>query len=131
MESSRVRDPRAHLGAIAIVAFSAIALAAAATLETADSRLPPLPTALAGCEALSPRTERVDLATDGTQARRRILRASISATGRFAAFSSASPTLVRGDRNGRADVFVRDLWTSSTTRVSVSSAGVEGDGASF
>jgi Tol biopolymer transport system component len=57
---------------------------------------------------------------------------SYSATpdGRFVAFSSDSTNLVPGDTNETTDVFVRDLATGTTTRVSNSSAGAQGDGAS-
>jgi Tol biopolymer transport system component len=54
----------------------------------------------------------------------------ISANGRYVVFSSASDDLVNGDTNNNWDVFVRDLKTSKTTRVSVSSAGVAGNGRS-
>ena len=52
---------------------------------------------------------------------------SFSADGRFVAFSSAAPNLVPGDTNNRSDVFVRDLSTNTTTRVSVDSAGNQGN----
>jgi Tol biopolymer transport system component len=52
---------------------------------------------------------------------------SISATGRFVAFSDNAPSLVEGDRNFRYDVFVRDRVRGETTRVSVGSAGAEGN----
>lgn len=66
---------------------------------------------------------------------------AISADGRLVAFSSAASNLVAGDRNLRADVFVRDRDTdadrrydepdtSRTERVSVSGAGVEANDAS-
>ena len=42
---------------------------------------------------------------------------AISASGRFVAFESDS-TLVRGDHNHEQDIFVRDIDTSKTTRVS-------------
>ncbi len=54
----------------------------------------------------------------------------ISADGRFVAFSSVADNLVVGDTNGVRDVFLRDLQTGVTTRVSVSSAGAQGDGPS-
>src|SRR5207253_10854460 len=50
---------------------------------------------------------------------------SISATGRFVAFSDNAPNLVKGDGNFRYYVFVRDRVRGETTRVSVSSAGAE------
>ncbi len=51
----------------------------------------------------------------------------ISADGRYVAFTSDAPDLVLGDTNGIEDIFVRDMVTGVTTRVSVSSAGVQAD----
>jgi Tol biopolymer transport system component len=56
---------------------------------------------------------------------------SISATGRFVAFSDNAPNLVEGDRNFRYDVYVRDRVRGETTRVSVGFAGAEGNDDSF
>jgi Tol biopolymer transport system component len=61
---------------------------------------------------------------------------SISADGRYVAFSSSSTDLVEGDTNNspdlrgfyEPDVFVRDLTTSTTQRVSVASDGSQADG---
>jgi uncharacterized repeat protein (TIGR01451 family) len=53
---------------------------------------------------------------------------SISADGRLVAFASDATNLVKGDRNGAADVFVHDRVTGATTRVSVSSNGSEAGG---
>jgi uncharacterized repeat protein (TIGR01451 family) len=53
---------------------------------------------------------------------------SISADGRYVAFDSQASNLVRGDTNDAIDVFVHDRVTGATERVSVSSAGVQGDG---
>jgi len=77
-------------------------------------------------------TRRVSVATDGTRgnADGHYLPA-ISARGRFVAFASTSPELVRGDRNGSTDVFVRDRWAGTTRRVSIGARGVESDGSSF
>ncbi len=52
---------------------------------------------------------------------------ALSQSGRFALFRSTASNLVRGDSNGFADVFVRDLRRRTTTRVSVSSSGAEAD----
>ncbi len=52
--------------------------------------------------------------------------AKFSADGRYISFSSDDPTLVPGDRNGVADVFVVDRLTNKLARVSVSSQGREG-----
>ena len=50
-----------------------------------------------------------------------------SADGRYIAFSDASSDLVPGDNNNKIDVFVKDIVTNTTTRVSVSTQGVEGN----
>jgi len=42
---------------------------------------------------------------------------SLSTNGRLVAFSSTADDLALGDGNGVADVFVRDLATSTTTRI--------------
>jgi Ca2+-binding RTX toxin-like protein len=55
---------------------------------------------------------------------------SISADGRFVAFSSRAFNLVPGDTNFRFDMFVRDTLTNTTTRVSVDSAGNPGNSSS-
>ena len=55
----------------------------------------------------------------------------LSATGRYAAFTSRAANLVPDDRNGVADVFVRDLLTHHTMRVSVAENGSEADSPSF
>jgi hypothetical protein len=47
------------------------------------------------------------------------------------AFVSAASNLVPGDTNGRPDVFVRSLSSGATTRVSVGSRGVQGNGTSY
>jgi hypothetical protein len=50
---------------------------------------------------------------------------SISKDGRYIAFTSWASNLVPGDTNSKNDVFVRDLQNNTTTRVSVSSSGVQ------
>ncbi|MGB6058115.1 MAG: hypothetical protein WBF71_07605, partial [Microthrixaceae bacterium] len=42
-------------------------------------------------------------------------------------FRSAASNLVPGDLNSRADVFLRDTTTDSTTRVSIADGGLEAD----
>lgn len=56
---------------------------------------------------------------------------SISAGGRYVAFTSIASNLVRGDTNKLPDVFVRDVLTRKTTRVSVTSAGRQGVGKKY
>src|SRR5205823_3103209 len=52
---------------------------------------------------------------------------AIDANGFVVAFDSIANTLVPGDTNGVADVFVRDRTTSTTGRVSVRSNGAQGN----
>jgi Tol biopolymer transport system component len=80
--------------------------------------------------AATPQTSLVSVTVDGAPAAGTSGRPSISTDGRYVAFASTAPNLVRGDDNGVSDVFVRDRQTGVTTRVSVSSAGVEGNGVS-
>ncbi len=82
-------------------------------------------------DLLTGRTTRVSVDSLGRQANGASFNAAISADGRFVAFESDATNLVLGDTIGKRDIFVRDLTTSSTTRVSVDSAGGQANGASF
>lgn len=55
----------------------------------------------------------------------------ISADGRFVTFHSAASNLVPGDTNVSTDIFVHDIQTALTTRVSVISTGDEANDNSF
>ena len=77
------------------------------------------------------RTRRVSVSSAGAQANGASYNPSISADGRFVAFYSGATNLVGNDTNGVSDVFVRDLKTHKTRRVSLSSAGVEGNSDSY
>ena len=68
-------------------------------------------------------TQRVSIASDGTQADDSSYRQSISADGNLVAFMSYATNLVAGDTNGASDVFVHDRQTGQTERVSVGSLG--------
>lgn len=48
---------------------------------------------------------------------------SVSADGQVVAFHSYASNLVAGDTNAQSDIFVHDVRTAKTTRVSVTSAG--------
>lgn len=52
---------------------------------------------------------------------------SVSSDGRYVAFGSSASNLVPGDANNTGDVFVHDRQTGVTTRVSLDSAGNEGN----
>ena len=55
----------------------------------------------------------------------------ISADGRYVVFYSDSSNLVSGDTNGANDVFLHDMQTGTTSRISVSSSGTAGNSESF
>ncbi|WP_255689627.1 hypothetical protein [Actinoplanes sp. DH11] len=54
----------------------------------------------------------------------------ISGAGNHVSFASTADNLVPGDTNGEADLFVHDLQTATTQRVSVATGGGEADSAS-
>lgn len=78
-----------------------------------------------------PGTQLISQAANGTQADNRSKQPSISEDGRYVAFASDASNLVEGDTNGVTDIFVRDMVKGTVTRVSVSSNGVEANGASY
>ncbi|MBE7503131.1 MAG: fibronectin type III domain-containing protein [Verrucomicrobiales bacterium] len=83
-------------------------------------------------------TTRVSVSSEGTEANSHSGRVSagttgrsetpvaLSADGRFVAFDSLANNLVPGDANGVRDVFVHDRESGETTRVSLTSEGLEG-----
>jgi Tol biopolymer transport system component len=80
-------------------------------------------------------TTRVSVSSTGEQANDQSWSSSMTADGRYVAFTSHASNLVPGDTNDTeadpydgGDAFVRDLRTDRTTRVSVSTAGVQTDG---
>jgi Tol biopolymer transport system component len=81
----------------------------------------------APAEAVRGRTTRVSVSNTGAEANDVNAQAAVSADGRYVAFTSFAANLVPGDTNGTSDVFVRDLWTRTMTRVSVSSTGAQAD----
>jgi len=72
-------------------------------------------------------TERVSVFTGGEQGDGDSHASAVSADGRYVAFRSEATNLVSGDTNGVRDIFVRDVQTGSTTRVSVNSSCSQGD----
>ena len=72
-------------------------------------------------------TTLVSLGSTGAQGDNVSSTPMISADGSSVAFISSATNLVPGDTNGCDDIFVRSLQSGSTTRVSVSSGGVQGN----
>jgi len=77
-------------------------------------------------------TTRVSVASDGTEGNGESgWYPAISTDGRYVAFQSSATNLVADDNNARIDIFVHDTLTSTTSRVSVDSNGIEGNGHSW
>ncbi|MCJ7754847.1 MAG: hypothetical protein MUP13_09800, partial [Thermoanaerobaculales bacterium] len=64
-------------------------------------------------------TTRVSVNTDGSDANAPCGRPAISGDGRYVAFESVATNLVVGGTSGIGDVFVRDLLTGQTTRITL------------
>ena len=71
---------------------------------------------------------RVSVSSAGVQGNGHSAFPSLSADGRFVAFSSAASNLVANDTNAKLDVFVHDRQTGTTERVNVSSSGSQSAG---
>jgi Tol biopolymer transport system component len=72
-------------------------------------------------------TTRISVSSAGAQSNGDSHAGYLSADGRFATFVSSATNLVAGDSNGVQDVFVHELATGVTTRVSVASDGTQSD----
>jgi uncharacterized repeat protein (TIGR01451 family) len=72
-------------------------------------------------------TTRVSVDSTGAQSNGMSYFSSISADGRFVAFQSLASNLVANDTNGKQDIFVHDRTANQTTRMSVDSAGAQGN----
>jgi Tol biopolymer transport system component len=70
-------------------------------------------------------TTRVSVASDGTEANGECFQPTISGDGRYVTFPSSASNLVPNDTNDVYDIFVHDMLTGSTTRVSVASDGTQ------
>ena len=83
--------------------------------------------ALAAAAVADVLTSRASVATGGGQVSSPSRSAVMDRSGASTVFVSSSPNLVPGDTNGVEDVFVHDRFWGATTRVSVSSSGVQGN----
>ena len=62
-------------------------------------------------------TERVSVASDGSEANQNSFEPDISGDGRFVVFRSNASNLVPGDTNQRPDIFVHDRLSGATERI--------------
>ncbi len=81
-------------------------------------------------DRLAGTTECVSVSSTGALATQNSSGASISNDGRYVAFTSWGGKLVAGDTNNTVDVFLRDRQAGTTERISISSAGVQGNASS-
>ncbi len=72
-------------------------------------------------------TSRVSVSSAGTEGNGESRDPAISSDGRYVAYQSFADNLVANDTNNADDIFVYDTITSITSRVSVSTAGTEGN----
>jgi Tol biopolymer transport system component len=72
-------------------------------------------------------TTRVSVDSMGMEANSYSRSPSISADGRYVAFTSHASNLVSGDTNGVDDIFLHDLQTGATERMSLDGGGIQGD----
>jgi Tol biopolymer transport system component len=99
--------------------------------ESASSNLDPLVLSAGNVfvhDRATGATAMLDVTPAGVQGNGGAQYPTISADGRYVAFVGSASNLVAGDTNAFRDAFVRDRATGSTTRVNVSSGGVEANG---
>jgi Tol biopolymer transport system component len=75
-------------------------------------------------------TTLVSISSAGAHANGPSRQPALSANGRFVAFRSDASNLVSDDTNGTGDIFVHDLLSDETTRVSIRSRGGQANGRS-
>ena len=73
-------------------------------------------------------TTRISEGPGGVQLNGRSDNPAVSADGRWVVFDSSASNLVQGDTDWTWDVFIRDLQTVTTTRISVGPGGVQANG---
>lgn len=107
---------------VRILLRTATALAVIATLLVSGAE---------PADATPGRTELVSVSETGVAGDDGSLAPAVSADGRYVAFASEATDLVPGDTNDSLDIFVRDLATGTTERVSVASDGSEANDGSY
>lgn len=75
--------------------------------------------------AATPEPELVSVAADGSPADSYSTDPAISGDGRYVAFATDAENLSASDTNAASDVYVRDRTARTTTRINLTSAGIE------
>jgi len=81
-------------------------------------------------DRLTGTVERVSVDGAGNQGNGASNAVNLSGDGRFVVFNSSATNLVLGDTNAAVDVFLHDRLTGATERISVNTAGIQGNGSS-
>lgn len=76
-------------------------------------------------DRLTNSTTRVSVASSGLEVSGACSSPSVSADGRYVAFTDTASNVVAGDTNSNSDVFLHDRMTNITTRVSLTNAGAQ------
>ncbi len=82
-------------------------------------------------DRLNGETVRVNVSNENMETNNDSVTPVISGNGSVVAFRSIANNLVAGDTNDVRDIFIRDLTTNTTSRVSISTTGQESNGTSF
>lgn len=82
-------------------------------------------------DRLTRQSKLASVSSSGTIANGSSTTPQISGDGRYVVYHSGAENLVSGDNNLRFDIFVHDLQTGETSRVSINTAGVQGNGDSY
>jgi len=76
-------------------------------------------------------TTRVSVASDGTEGNKESYSSAVSGDGQYVVFMSYADSLVVGDTNGTNDLFLHDIQTGGTTRISVATSGAQANSGSY
>jgi hypothetical protein len=76
-------------------------------------------------------TERVSLTHNGLEANSASMKPNITPDGRYVVFESSATNLVANDTNSANDIFLRDIQSGTTERVSVATGGAQVNDNSF
>ncbi len=79
----------------------------------------------------SGKTTRVSVSSDGKEGNDHSVAPFVGGKGRRIVFQSYATNLVKGDTNGHPDIFLHDLTTRTTRKISVAHDGRQANGASY
>jgi Tol biopolymer transport system component len=118
-----------HLAALTLATLPLLAAGAGSALDAGTARVRADPAAVHAAQASTPlpagSIALVTTTPDGRAATTSSTTCGLSSDGRLVLFSSDAPNLVAGDTNGRTDLFLRNLDSGATQRVTTQSNGAQ------